>query len=291
VAATESRRISPSEQKWIKWKGIQIGKYIGDINIVGSNYGVIVTDRPSLSIIRDIAIVGPSKLRTSSNPKEIEMRLRKAVADKYGVEERIALYAENLVRYSFEEKIGVDLLKLINSYYASVSSSAITYENNEPVIQSSAQVLTLAENAGLLGRRVLAPDRSLVGVVHELYLDPSSIQLYAFAFKGVPPPVIRKIYQDTHNRTLSESNFSTFRNEIAKKLSIPIYEALTPSSMVRYVLQSGLITNQNQLDTIIESMNPRISRISDVTSISAQGVMLSRFPQNSLPEINYPKFG
>ncbi|MHA1557158.1 MAG: hypothetical protein ACTSPM_09525, partial [Candidatus Heimdallarchaeota archaeon] len=253
----EPTRPPPGEDIWIKWKGITIGKLIGDINITGSNYGVIATNRPSLAIIRDIAVVGPSRLRSSSNPKVIEERLQQLIMDSYGVDKEQALYPENVVKYTIEKKIGIDLLKLINSYFASVPLSAINYINNQPILNQNSQVLTLAENAGLLGRRVLAPDRSLVGVVHELYFDPTSLELYTFAFKGVPPPIIRKIYLDTHNRSLSEGNFSNFRNEISKKLSIPIYEALTPSSMIRYCLLSGQIANMNQLVTVVDSMNPR----------------------------------
>ncbi len=286
----EPTRPPPGEDIWIKWKGITIGKLIGDINIIGSNFGVIATNRPSLAIIRDIAVVGPSRLRSSSNPKVIEDRLQQLIVDAYGVDKEHALYPENVVKYSIDNKIGIDLLKLINSYFASVPVSAINYINNQPILNQNSQVLTLAENAGLLGRRVLAPDRSLVGVIHELYFDPTSLELYTFAFKGVPPPIIRKIYHDTHNRTLSEGNFSNFRNEISKKLSIPIYEALTPSSMIRYCLHSGQIANMNQLVTVVDSMNPRISKVRDITSVSSQGVFLSRFPQNSLPRIEYVKF-
>lgn len=286
----EPTRPPPGEEIWIKWKGISIGKLIGDINIIGSNYGVIATNRPSLAIIRDIAVVGHSRLRSSSNPKVIEERLQQLIMDSYRVEKEQALYPENVVRYSIENKLGIDLLKLINSYYASVPVSAISYINNQPILNQNSQVLTLAENAGLLGRRVLAPDRTLVGVIHELYLDPTSLELYVFAFKGVPPPIIRKIYRDTHNRNLSEGNFSNFRNEISKKLSIPIYEALTPSSMIRYCLHSGQIGNMNQLVTVVDSMNPRISKVRDIASVSSQGVLLTRFPQNSLPRIEYVKF-
>ena len=286
----EPTRPPPGEELWVKWKGITIGKLIGDINIVGSNYGVIATNRPSLAIIRDIALVGPSRLRSSTNPKIIEERLQQLIMDAYNVETGRALYPENVVRYAIDNKLGIDLLKLINSYFASVPVSAIDYIRNEPIINQNSQVLTLAENAGLLGRRVLAPDRSLVGVVHELYLDPASLELYAFAFKGVPPPIIRKIYRDTHNRNLSEGNFSNFRNEISKKLSIPIYEALTPSSMIRYCLLQGQISNMNQLVTVVESMNPRISKAKDISSVSSQGISLTRFPQNSLPRIEYVKF-
>lgn len=292
VRATQApSRPPPGEDYSITWKGIQIGKLIGDISIVGSQFGIIGTDRPSLAMIRDIALTGPSRLRSSSNPKEIEERIKQLIMDNYGIAERAALYPENMVRFCIDNNIGIDLLKLINSYYASVSLSSISYpNNNQPVISNNAQVLTLAENSGLLGRRILAPDRNLVGVVHELYLDPRSLQLYMLAFKGVPPPIIRKIYRDTHNRNLSEGNFSNFRNEISKKLSIPIYEALTPSSMLRYSLMSGQIGNLNQLVTLVESMNPRISKTTDITSISTQGVLLTRFPQNALPRINYLQY-
>ncbi len=286
----EPTRPPPGEDIWIKWKGITIGKLIGDINIIGSSFAIIATDRPSLAVIRDIAVVGPSRLRSSSNPKVIEDRLQQLIVDSFGVDKEQALYPENVVKYSIQNKLGIDLLKLINSYFASVPVSAINYINNQPILNQNSQVLTLAENAGLLGRRVLSPDRSLVGVVHELYFDPSSLELYAFAFKGVPPAIIRKIYHDTHNRNLSEGNFSNFRNEISKKLSIPIYEALTPSSMIRYCLHSGQIANMNQLVSIVDSMNPRISKVRDISSISSQGVLLSRFPQNSLPRIEYIKF-
>ena len=115
------------------------------------------------------------------------------------------------------------------------------------------------------------------------------MQLYAFAFKGVPPPIIRKIYRDTHNQNLSEGTFSDFRNEISKKLSIPIYEALTPPSMIKFALLSGAIANINQLVSVIESMNPRVSKAVDIRSISAQGILLTRFPQNSLPKIEIYK--
>lgn len=286
----EPTRPPPGEDLWIKWKGITIGKLIGDTSIVGSTFGIIATNRPSLAIIHDIAIVGPSRLRSSSNPKVIEERLQQLIMDSYGVPKEHALYPKNVVRYSFDNKLGIDLLKLINSYFASVPLSAISYANNQPIINQNSQVLTLAENAGLLSRRVLAPDRSLVGVIHELYFDPTALELYTFAFKGVPPPIIRKIYRNTHNRSLSEGNFSNFRNEISKKLSIPIYEALTPSSMIRYCVLSGEIANMNQLVTVVDSMNPRISKVRDVASVSSQGVLLTRFPQNSLPRIEYVKF-
>jgi len=291
ITKSELRRPTHERDFPIKWKGITIGKLIGDINIVGSQFGIIGTDRPSLAVIRDIAISGPSRLRPSSNPKEIEEKLKRMILESYNLEEQKALFPENVVRFCIENKVGIDLLKLINSYYASVSLSSISYpSNNTPIVNNNAQVLTLAENAGLLGRRILAPDRNLVGVVHELYLDPRSLQLYMFAFKGVPPPVIRKIYQDTHNRNLSEGNFSNFRNEISKKLAIPIYEALTPSSMLRYSLLSGIITNLNQLATLVESMNPRISKTTDITSITSQGVLLTRFPQNTLPRIQFIEY-
>ncbi|MBN1329614.1 MAG: hypothetical protein JXA54_09090 [Candidatus Heimdallarchaeota archaeon] len=277
----------PQDSKWVKWKNMVIGKLVGDVNMVGGSYAVIATDRPSLAIIRDFALTGPSRLRTSTNPKVIEERLGSMVKEAYNVEEGRALLPENLVKFAIDNKIGVDLFRLINSYYASVGIGAITVQGKEAIINDNAQVLTLAENVNLLGRRVLAPDRSLIGVIHELYYDPITSHLYAFAFKGVPPPVIRKIYQDSHNRAMTDNTFGEFRNEIAKQLSVPIYEALTPSSVVRYSLMSGLIKNINQLVTLVESMNPRITKTVDISSISSQGVLLTRFPSNALPRIEY----
>ncbi|MHA1126239.1 MAG: hypothetical protein ACTSO7_12395 [Candidatus Heimdallarchaeota archaeon] len=274
---------------WAKWKNMRIGKYIGEISIIGSSYGIIATDRPSLALQREIAITGPSKLRSTTNPKTIEELLRKLVMDSYGVSKEESLIPENLIKYCIENKIGVDLLKLMNSYFATVSARSVNDTGNEVIINESEQLLSIAESSGLLGRRILAPDRSLIGVVHEIYLDPDTRQLYAFAFKGVPPPIIRKIYRDTHNQNLSEGTFSDFRNEISKKLSIPIYEALTPPSMIKFALLSGVIANLNQLVSVIESMNPRVSKATDIRSISSQGILLTRFPQNSLPKIDIYK--
>ena len=84
---------------------------------------------------------------------------------------------------------------------------------------------------------------------------------------------------------MANGTFTEFRNEIAKKLNMPIYEALTPSSIIRYSLLSGTIGNLNQLISLVESMNPRISKATDISGISNQGVVLSRFPQNTLPRI------
>ncbi len=275
----------PGMTVWAKWKGIAIGKLVGELKLVGGHFAIIATDRPSLAIIRDFALTGPSRLRSSTNPKVIEERLRKSIVDTFNVDQANALLPEQMINYAIRNKIGVDLLRLMNSYYASVGKGAVNISNEEILINDNAQVLTLAENVGLLGRRVLAPDRTLIGVIHELYYDYSTSQLYAFSFKGVPPTVIRKIYRDTHNRTMTDGTFSEFRNEVAKKLSIPIYEALTPSSILRYTLMSGQITSLNQLVTLLESMNPRISKASDITSITSQGIALSRFPQNALPRI------
>jgi hypothetical protein len=287
-----SRQVASTPKKAIQgmWKDIPIGRYIGEISIVGGRFGIFATDRPSIAILRDFANAGPSRLGSASNPKAIEERLRKMIQDKYNVEESDALHPENVMNFAIETRSGIDLLKLINSYYASVGRGAITIQDTTAIINPSAQVLSLSENAGILGRRVLAPDRTLIGVVHELYLDPDSAQLYAFTFKGVPPNIIRNIYRETHFENLSEGNFGAFRNEIAKKLSIPIYEALTPSSVLRYALMMGMINNLNQLETLIESMNPRISKGVDIRSITAQGIILSRFPQNALPKIHPYKF-
>lgn len=281
----ELLRPPPGTTVWAKWKRITIGKLVGELKLVGGHFAIIATDRPSLAIIRDFALTGPSRLRSSTNPKVIEDRLKKSVMDTFNVDEVDALLPEQMINYAIRNKIGVDLLRLMNSYYASVGKGAVNFSNEEILINDNAQVLTLAENVGLLGRRVLAPDRTLIGVIHELYYDPATSQLYTFSFKGVPPTVIRKIYRDTHNRTMTNGTFSEFRNEVAKKLSIPIYEALTPSSILRYTLMSGMISSLNQMVTLIESMNPRISKASDITSISTQGVSLSRFPQNALPRI------
>lgn len=275
----------PKTTIWVNWKNITIGKLIGEVNLVGGNYAIIATDRPSLSIIRDIAATGPSKLRSSTNPKVIEDRLKKLIKEAYNIAEDRALLPEYLVKYSIENKIGVDLFRLINSYYASVGRGAINFQGNEAIVNESAQILTLAENVNLLGRRVLAPDRSLIGVIHELYYHPTTSELYTLAFKGVPPQIIRRIYSQTHNRIMADGTFTEFRNEIAKILNIPIYEALTPSSIIRYSLISGNIGNLNQLITLVESMNPRISKIVDISTISNQGVILTRFPQNTLPKI------
>ncbi|MHA1441669.1 MAG: hypothetical protein ACTSPK_07410 [Candidatus Heimdallarchaeota archaeon] len=274
---------------WAKWKNMIIGRYIGEITIIGSRHGVIATDRPSLALQREIALTGPSQLRSTTNPKTIEARLSKLVVDSYGVSPEESLIPEHLINYCIENKIGVDLLKLMNSYFATVSAGTIKEEGGEILINDNVQLLSIAESSELLGRRILAPDRSLIGVIHEIYLDPASMQLYAFAFKGVPPPIIRKIYRDTHNQNLSEGTFSDFRNEISKKLSIPIYEALTPPSMIKFALLSGAIANINQLVSVIESMNPRVSKAVDIRSISAQGILLTRFPQNSLPKIEIYK--
>ncbi len=285
IAEEEPLRPPPGMDVWAKWKGITIGKLVGELKLVGGHYAIIATDRPSLAIIRDFALTGPSKLRSSTNPKVIEDRLKKDVMDTFNVAEANALLPENLINYAIRNKIGVDLLRLMNSYYASVGKGAINISNQELIINDSAQVLTLAENVGLLGRRVLAPDQTLIGVIHELYYDSTNSQLYAFSFKGVPPAVIRRIYQDIHNRTMTDGTFSEFRNEVSKTLSIPIYEALTPSSILKFTLMSGIISSLGQLVTLIESMNPRISRASDITSITSQGITLSRFPQNALPRI------
>ncbi|HUT82063.1 MAG TPA: hypothetical protein VMZ29_12755 [Candidatus Bathyarchaeia archaeon] len=287
---TESLRTPPPPPKeaiWVKWKNMIIGKRVGDVSMAGGNYVIIATDRPSLAIIRDFALTGPARLRTSTNPKVIEERLSDMVKEAYNIEEGRALLPEQLVKFAIDNKIGVDLFRLINSYYASVGIGAITIQGKEAIINENAQVLTLAENVNLLGKRVLAPDRSLIGVIHELYYDPIASNLYAFAFKGVPPPVIRKIYQDSHSRVMTDNTFGEFRNEIAKKLAVPIYEALTPSSVVRYSLMSGLTKNINQLVTLVESMNPRITKTVDISSISDQGVLLTRFPSNALPRIEY----
>ncbi|MHA1586250.1 MAG: hypothetical protein ACTSUW_02835 [Candidatus Heimdallarchaeota archaeon] len=275
----------PGMTVWAKWKGITIGKLVGELKLVGGHFAIIATDRPSLAIIRDFALTGPSRLRSSTNPKVIENRLKKSIMDTFNVDQAEALLPEQMINYAIRNKIGVDLLRLMNSYYASVGKGAVNISTDEILINDNAQVLTLAENVGLLGRRVLAPDRTLIGVIHELYYDSSTSQLYAFSFKGVPPAVIRKIYRDVHNRTMTDGTFSEFRNEVAKKLSIPIYEALTPSSILRYTLMSGMISSLNQLVTLLESMNPRISKASDITSITSQGISLSRFPQNALPRI------
>ncbi|MHA1211625.1 MAG: hypothetical protein ACTSSH_04100 [Candidatus Heimdallarchaeota archaeon] len=285
AAPEEPLRPPPRTTVWATWKDMRIGKLVGNVNIVGGSYAIIATDRPSLAIIRDIALTGPSRLRTSTNPKVIEERLKKLIQDQYNIEAAKALHPEHLVKYVIDNKIGVDLFRLINSYYASVGRGAVTVRNNEATINETAQILTLAENVNMLGRRVLAPDRTLIGVIHELYYDPISSNLYAFAFKGVPPPIIRRIYQDSHNRSMTDNTFSDFRNEISKKLSIPIYEALTPSSIIRYSLMSGLIQNLNQLVTLVESMNPRITKAVDISSVTSQGILLSRFPQNALPKI------
>jgi len=281
----EPLRPPPGMDVWAKWKGITIGKLVGELKLVGGHFAIIATDRPSLAIIRDFALTGPSRLRSSTNPKVIEDRLKKSVMDTFNVDEVEALLPENLINYAIRNKIGVDLLRLMNSYYASVGKGAVNISNQEITINESAQVLTLAENVGLLGRRVLAPDRSLIGVIHELYYDPTTSQLYTFSFKGVPPAVIRKIYRDIHNRTMTDGTFSEFRNEVSKELSIPIYEALTPSSILKFSLMSGIISSLGQLVTLIESMNPRISKASDITSVTSQGITLSRFPQNALPKI------
>ena len=279
----------PSDITWARWKNMIIGRYIGELAIIGSRYGVIATDRPSLALQREIALTGPSRLRSTTNPKAIEEKLSKLVVDSYGVSSEESLIPENLIKYCIENKIGVDLLKLMNSYFATVSAGSIKEAGNEVLINDTEQLLSIAESSGLLGRRILAPDRTLIGVVHEIYLDPESMQLYAFAFKVVPPPIIRKIYRDTHNQNLSEGTFSDFRNEIANKLSIPIYEALTPPSMIKFALLSGAIANINQLVSVIESMNPRVSKAVDIRSISSQGILLTRFPQNSLPKIDIYK--
>ncbi len=280
----------PDRTIWVKWKRIKIGKLMGEISLVGGNFAVIATDRPSLAIIRDIAVTGPSRLRSSTNPKVIEDRLKKLIKDKYNVSDVDSLLPQHLIRFAVDNKVGVDLFKLINSYFASVGSGAVTVKTSEALVNDNAQILTLAENVNLLGRRVLTPDRQLIGVIHELYYDPTTSHLYTFAFKGVPPAVIRRIYRDSHNRTMTDGTFSEFRNEISKKLSIPIYEALTPSSILRYSLMSGLVHNLNQLATLVESMNPRVSKVVDISSISSQGVMLSRYPQNSLPRIQYVEY-
>ncbi|TET30098.1 MAG: hypothetical protein E3J70_05440 [Candidatus Heimdallarchaeota archaeon] len=281
----EPIRPPPGITVWAKWKGITIGKLVGELKLVGGHFAIIATDRPSLAIIRDFALTGPSRLRSSTNPKVIEDRLKKSIMDTFNVDQADALLPEQMINYAIRNKIGVDLLRLMNSYYASVGKGAVNISNEEILINDNAQVLTLAENIGLLGRRVLAPDKTLIGVIHELYYDSSTSQLYAFSFKGVPPAVIRKIYREVHNRTMTDGTFSEFRNEVAKKLSIPIYEALTPSSILRYALMSGMIASLNQLVTLLESMNPRISKASDITSITTQGIALSRFPQNALPRI------
>jgi hypothetical protein len=280
----------PKTTVWVNWKNISIGKLIGEVNLVGGNFAIIATDRPSLAIIRDIAATGPSKLKSSTNPKVIEDRLKKLIVDAYNVAEDRALLPEYLVKFSIENKIGVDLFRLINSYYASVSRGAINFQRNEATVNENAQILTLAENVNLLGRRVLAPDRTLIGVIHELYFHPSTSELYTLAFKGVPPPIIRRIYSQTHNKTMANGTFTEFRNEIAKKLNMPIYEALTPSSIIRYSLLSGTIGNLNQLISLVESMNPRISKATDINAISNQGVVLNRFPQNTLPRIELLKY-
>ncbi|NHJ32549.1 MAG: hypothetical protein FK732_06785 [Asgard group archaeon] len=285
IAEEEPLRPPPGVTVWAKWKGIAIGKLVGELKLVGGHFAIIATDRPSLAIIRDFALTGPSRLRSSTNPKVIEDRLRKSVKDTFNVDVANALLPEHLLNYAFRNKIGVDLLRLLNSYYASVGKGAVNISREEAVINDSAQVLTLAENVGLLGRRVLAPDKTLIGVIHELYYDSTDSQLYAFSFKGVPPAVIRRIYQNSHNRTMTDGTFSEFRNEVSKKLSIPIYEALTPSSILKYSLMSGMISSLNQLVTLVESMNPRISKASDITSITSQGISLSQFPQNALPRI------
>jgi hypothetical protein len=273
------------------WKDMTIGQLIGELKVVNGHYAVILTDRPSLDIIRTLGVVGPARLRGLANPKAIEDRLEQEIVKEYNVDSTEALLPRNLIKYCFEKKLGIDLLKLINSYYATVGKGAIRLQGtNSIIVNKHANVLSLAENVGLLGRRVLAPDKSLIGVVHELYLDPDRIQLYTLTFKGVPPPVIREIYRKTHPERLSERTFGAFRNEISQKLTIPIYEALTPSSILRYCLMEGLIKDFNQLVTMTEKMNPRISKAQDITSISSQGLILSRFPQNSLPEIVPPKW-
>ncbi|NHJ49862.1 MAG: hypothetical protein FK733_18865 [Asgard group archaeon] len=286
----EPIRPPPRTTVWTKWKNIDIGKLIGEVSLVGGNFAIIATDRPSLAMIRDFATTGPSRLKSASSPKVIEDRLKKMVQDNYGVAEEDALLPENLVNFAIENKIGVDLFRLINSYYASVGKGAINIQDNQAIVNDSAQILTLAENVNLLGRRVLAPDRTLIGVIHELYFQPSSSELYTLAFKGVPPQIIRRIYSDTHTQTMADGTYTAFRNEIAKKLNIPIYEALTPSSIVRYSLLSGLLLNLNQLISLVESMNPRISKAIDIANISNQGALLTRFPQNSLPRIELLKF-
>lgn len=290
INQSSAPRTQAPQQILANWRGIQIGKLLGEIQVVNSNFSIILTDRPSLAIIRDFALAGHSKLKPSSNPQEIEDKLRKLVHKEYDVPEEEALLPEHLVNYSFENQIGIDLFKLINSYYASVGRGAVAINGQQATINANAQVLSLLENAGLLGRRVLAPDNSLIGVVHELYLDPRSLELYLLTFRGVPPPVIKDIYRKTHPGTFSENRFGAFRNEISKNLSIPIYEALTPSSILKYCMLNGLITSFNQLVTIVENMNPRISKAVDISSISSRGIILARFPQNTLPRIELPKF-
>ncbi|NHJ83824.1 MAG: hypothetical protein FK734_00095 [Asgard group archaeon] len=269
------------------WKNIKIGKFLGEITLIGGTYAIISTDRPSLSIIRDYALTGPKVLRSSTNPKVIEDKLKKEVMSQFNVTEEKALLPEQLINYALHHKIGVDLFKLINSYYASVGRGAVNIQNDRATINENAEVITLAENVGLLGRRVLAPDGSLIGVVHELYYNPSESNLYAFSFKGVPPPIIRRIYQDSHNRTMTDGTFSVFRNEISQMLSVPIYEALTPSSIIRYTVKTGLVNSINQLVTLVESMNPRISNINDIVEVNMDGIRLARYPQNNLPNITY----
>jgi len=284
---SEPLRPPPRTTVVVKWKNLIVGKLIGEVSLIGKRYAVFVTDRPSLAILRDIAVTGPPALKATMNPKVIEEKLQKIIQDKYGIPLEEALYPEHVVRFAIENKVGVDLFRLINSYYASVVKEDITVANSEAIVKSNAQIMTLAEKVNLLGKRVLAPDRSLIGVIHELFYDSVSSHLYTFTFKGVPPHVIRKIYKDIHRRAVGDATFGAFRQEISTALSIPIYESLTPSSILRYALLNGLIKNLSQLETLVENMNPRISKAADISAITPQGIILSRFPQNALPSIEY----
>jgi len=274
----------------VKWKNLLVGRLVGEVNLIGRQYAVFVTDRPSLGILRDIAVTGPPELKTSMNPKVIEEKIQRLIHNRYRVPLEDALQPEHVVRFSIENKIGVDLFRLINSYYAAVGKTEIKVSNNEAKINNNVQVMTLAEKVNLLGKRVLAPDRSLIGVIHEMFYDSVTSHLYLFAFRGVPPHVIRKIYKDVHLRPVVDATFGVFRQEISTALSIPIYEALTPSSILRYSLMNGLIRNLNQLETMVENMNARISKAADIASITPEGILLSRFPQNALPKIDYFAF-
>ncbi|MEA2070733.1 MAG: hypothetical protein U9O98_05520, partial [Asgard group archaeon] len=284
----KAKRITESisqKDKAVLWQGMTIGTYQGEITLRGLNYTVIKTDRPSLAQIKKFALTGPSRLRSSSNPQVIENKLKKMIANEYDVPEEEALYVNNVVKFVFDKSLGIDVLKLINSYYAAINSSMVRIGSNFCTVDESAEIFSIAETTGLLGRRVLAPDQSLIGVFHELYFDQETAELYALAFKGVPPPKIREIYRSVHNQNLSEGSFGDFRNEISQKLSIPIYEALTPSSIIRYCVMENVVSNLNQLVTLIESMNPRITKVSEIASFTTDGVKLQNYPQNTLPPI------
>jgi len=53
----------PGQAIWVKWKNITIGKLIGRINFIGKEQIVVATDRPSLAVIRELALTGHSSLR------------------------------------------------------------------------------------------------------------------------------------------------------------------------------------------------------------------------------------